>query len=194
MYGKYRSTGTGVALEVDPNKNLYVQACGGKYAEAAIAGRLFVAANQAAVATTAALATTWTGLGVANPTGSGKIIVVHQFSYALALAGPVAGAIGLMTTTDSGFAADIAARNAKFGGAASIAYADPGATIATPVLERVFGSYGTAATSAFQALGPFVHDLEGSCILVPGRAICTYTTLACTAAFVFSFMWEEIDQ
>jgi len=193
MYGKYRSTGSGVAIEVDPNKNLYVQACGGKYSEAAIAGRLFVVANQAAVATTAGLATTWTGLGIANPTGSGKIVVVHQFSYALSLAGSTAGVVGLMSTTDSGFAADIATRNAKFGGPAGSVLADGGATIATPVLERVFGSYGTAATTAFQALGPFVHDLEGSCVLVPGRAVCTYTTLATTAAFVFSFMWEELD-
>jgi len=172
--------------------SLFALAQGGKHQAACDAGRLFVVANQAAVATTAALATTWTGLGVANPTGSGYKLIFHQFGWSLSLAGPAAGSVGLATTTDSGFAAAIVPRNRKYGGAASIAFADDGATVAAPVLEQVFGSYGTAATTAFQTSGPFLIDLAGSLILLPGRSVVTYTTTACTAAFSFHFMWEEV--
>ena len=60
MYGKDRS-GVGRQILTDDNGVLLRPA--GKYADAALNGRLFGVANQAAVATTAALATTWTGLG-----------------------------------------------------------------------------------------------------------------------------------
>ena len=58
-------------LRLDATGGLMVSGYGGEYAEAALAGRLFSVANQAAVATTANVATAWTGLGVGNPLGSG---------------------------------------------------------------------------------------------------------------------------
>lgn len=164
-----------------------------KYYEAAVAGRLFSVANQAAVATTAALATTWTGLGVCNPTGSGKNLIFYEFSWGLSVAGSDDGAVGLMTADTTGMAAAISARSAMYGMGSSVAYCDNGATIGTPVLERLCGDVGTGATNLINSLGPHVYAIDGSIILPPGRSLLTYTTTATTAAFLFHFLWEEVD-
>lgn len=193
MYGKYRSSGAGVALEVDDFKNLYVKNCGGKYTEAAMEGRLFSVANQAAVATTAALATTWTGLGVCNPTGSGKNIIVYEFGWAMTVIGSDDGAVGLMSSSDTGFAASLTAKAAMNGAGASIAHCDAVATIATPILERVCGTIGTGATTTLISVPQSIYQVDGSIVLPPGRSIMTYTTTATTAGAIFFFLWEEVD-
>ena len=59
--------------------------------------RRFGACNQAAVAMTAAMATTYTGLAIANPAGSGFNLSMERFSYANTVAVPTATVLGLMT-------------------------------------------------------------------------------------------------
>ncbi len=81
MYGK-TTAGVGQAPLVDSDRKLVVASGGGRYTEAALDGRLFSVANQTNVTTTAALATTWTGLGVGNPSTSGKDYVFHEFGWA----------------------------------------------------------------------------------------------------------------
>lgn len=180
-------------LATHTDGSLFVKMVPGRYMEAAIAGRLFSVASQAAVATTAGLATTWTGLGVCNPAGSGKNIVVHEFGWALTVVGPDDGAVGLMTSDDTGFAAALTAKSAMHGKGSSIAYCDDGATIATPVLERVCGTIGMGATSTQIAVPQSIYQVDGSIILPPDRSVMTYTTTATTAAGVFFFLWEEVD-
>jgi hypothetical protein len=179
------------ALRVDPQSGLVL--AGGRYAEAAMAGRLFSIANQAAVATTAALATTWTGLGVCNPAGSGKNLIIHEFGWALTVIGSDEGGVGLMTADDTGMADALTSRSCKYGAGSSVAYCDNGATIGTPVLERIYGTYGTGAITTAMLYAPTVVELNGSIILPPDRSILTYTTTATTAAFVFHFLWEEVN-
>lgn len=181
-------------LAAHTDGSLFTKPVPGRYMEAAIAGRLFSVANQAAVATTAALATTWTGLGVCNPAGSGKNIVIHEFGWALTVIGPAAGAVGLMTSDDTGFAAALTAKAAMHGKGSSIAYCDDGATIATPALERLCGSIGTGATNLVWGIPPNLYLVDGSIILPPDRSVMTYTTTACTAAAVFFFLFEEVDE
>jgi hypothetical protein len=164
----------------------------GEYAAAALTGRLFYASNQAAVATTAALATTWTGLGIANPSASGKNLILREFSWGLSVVGSDEGALGLMSTTNSDFAAAIAAECCKYGAGGSVAYIDDGATIEAPILVKTFSTYGTGAITTWQGAGFQCAKLAGQIIIPPGRAICTYTTTATTAAFIFSFLWEEL--
>jgi len=190
MYGKDRD---GVGRPVLTDEDGILLQPSGRIADAAINGRLFSVASSAAVATTAAAATTWTGLGVANPTGSGKLLVLLQFGWALSVVGPDEGILGLMAATDGGFASALTVRCARYGAGASIAYADDGATIVSPVLERVVSTYGTGAITTWQGAGPQVYNIDGSIVLPPGRSICTYTTTACSAAFQFSFLWEEIS-
>lgn len=188
------STGSNVPTEGDQYNQLITLAQGGRLQRACEEGRLFSVANQAAVATTAALTATWTGLGICNIAASTKNVILHEFGWSLSLAGPAAGSVGLMSSDTTGFAAALTTKNCLGGEAAStVVWADDGATIATPILERVVGSYGTAATTAFQTMGPFTYNFDGGYILAPGRSIMTYTTTACTAAFSFHFVWEEVD-
>lgn len=187
-----RKNGNLTPFQIAENDGLLVTQGSGKYTDAAREGRLFSVANSAAVATTAAAATTWTGLGIANPTGSGKLLILHQFGWALSVVGSDEGILGLMAVTDGGFAAALTVRCAKYGGGASIALADDGATIVSPVLERVVSTYGTGAITTWQGAGPQVYEIDGSIVLPAGRGICTYTTTATTAAFQFSFLWEEV--
>lgn len=193
MECEVRKNGSLASMQAGAEGGLLTTNVAGKYADAARNGRLFSVASSAAVATTAAAATTWTGLGIANPTGSGKLLVMLQFGWALSVVGPDEGIIGLMAATDGGFAAALTVRCAKYGAGASVAYADDGATIVSPVLERVVSTYGTGAITTWQGAGSQVYNIDGSIILTAGRSICTYTTTATTAAFQFSFLWEEVD-
>ena len=197
MYGKVGAqdldSGSSGPLRLDSDGALFTRNIAGKYTEPAMAGRLFSVANQAAIATTAALATTWTGLGVCNPTGSGKNLIIHEFAWALSVVSPADGVLGLMTSDDTGFADSLTAKAAMNGAGSSVAYCDAGATIATPVLERVVSTYGTGAVTTWQGAGPQVCKLNGSIVLGPGRSVLTYTFTACTAAFIFSFLWEEVS-
>ena len=190
---QYRSSGSPVALEVDDAKNLHVVNTGGKYAEAALAGRLFYAANQTPVNTSTTLNTGFTGLGLCNPTGSGKIIIVHEFGWALDQASAGDAVLALATTTESGFAAAIVARCTRNAYATSVAYVDDGATIIAPIIVKILGSIGTNATTALT--NPGFIDLGGSIVLDPGRSVVTDTTLATGATSIqFSYMWEECDE
>lgn len=162
-------------------------------AEAAIEGRLFSVCNQAAVAVTAALATTWTGLGLCNPTGSGKLFIVHEFGWAQTVVNPAEGAIGLMTATDTGMAAALTAKCARDGYKTSSAYCDDGATIGTPILLRICGSTMEGAITTVPATTPSIYKVNGSIVLAPGRSLLTYHTIGGTASLVFHFVWEEVD-
>jgi len=190
-----RSDGISVPGTADNYQQLIALSQGGSLQQAALDGRLFSVANQAKVATTAGLTTTWTGLGVANPSTSTKNLIFHEFGFGFEIAGSTAGAVGLMTADTTGFASQIVTvRNCLDGSAlASVAWTEDGCTCGTPILKRVIAGHGTAATTAIDCIGPFIYDLKGGLVLPPGRAVLTYTTLGTTATFTFHFLWEEID-
>lgn len=192
MYGKTEA-GVGLPVLVDSSGKLITVPGGGKYADAAINGRLFSAANQTPVNTSTTLNTTFTGLALANPTGSGKLLVVHEFGWALdqAAAGDSVLALGI-TTYSAEYAAAITPRCARYGYATSVAIVDNGATIVAPVLVKIIGSIGTNATTALT--NPGLIDLGGSIVLAAGYVLVTDTTLATGATSIqFHFMWEEVD-
>lgn len=157
--------------------------------EVAKRGSLFHVSNQATVATTVGLATTWTGLGINNPATSGVNLVLRTFAMGQATAATTASAIGLMSAATGAFTG-LTVRNAKVGGGTSPATtASASATIATPVLERVIGSVGSGATTG--AVQPMVcFDLQGSLIIPPGFLVATYSTGVISG--VFTLVWEEV--
>ena len=194
MYGQ-NSAGVGRPPLIDSDRRLVVVSTGGKYAEAALAGRLFYSANINMVTTSTTLNTTFVGLGLCNPTGSGKNVIVHEFSYAFVTAAVAGMILALATTTDSGFADDANApiKCTRDGYATSVCYTDEGATIIAPVIVKIISQHADAATTTMQN-PPQVVDLGGSIILVPGRSLVTdTTTVAGAAAAQFAFMWEEVD-
>lgn len=187
------ATGSVNPLRTNGEGALVTQAGGPKYYELTNSGKVFVVANQAAVAITAALATTYTGLVVGNAAGTGKNLVMLGFGYASTIAVPTATALGLMTGTMTAVASALTPRNRKIGAAASIAWAEDSCTIGTPVLEMPLATCWTEATTAGSVGNPNWIDLEGSLIVTPGSFVAVYSAAANTAAFLLSLMWAEVD-
>jgi hypothetical protein len=162
----------------------------GRYYEQTFRENVFSCANQAAVTTTATLATTFTGLAIANPAGSGYNLVVNKFTCAQFAVG-AAAVVGI--SVGSGAAAgSLTIRNRKFGGRASVATASASATIAAPILMVTAGSIGSVATTGYGLSQSIVVDLEGSLIIQPGYFMASDTSIATTTALIFSFCWEEV--
>lgn len=162
----------------------------GAYYEQAYRGNIFRIASQAAVSTTAGLATTWTGLAISNPAGSGVNAVLNIFSCAQFAAG-VASAVGIMTGAGAAAGA-LVPKNSIIGGPTGKVTASAGATIATPVLDMVLGSVGSLATTGYGLAPSIAIDLQGSIIVPPGFYAASYTSAATTTALIFGFQYEEV--
>lgn len=164
----------------------------GRYYEQTYRGNMFSVATQGTgVTTTAALATTFTGLAVGNPLGSGVNLVLNKFTCAQFAVG-AAATIGIMGGVGS-ITASLTPQSRFIGtGTVSKATATAGQTISTPLLIATFGSVGSLATTGY-GLGPNISvDLEGSIIVPPGSFIASYTAIVTTSALQFSFAWEEV--
>jgi hypothetical protein len=186
-------TGSVNPLRTMTDGSLAVAAAGGRFAEAALAGRLFSVCNQTNVTTTAALATTWTGLGVGNPATSGKNYIFHEFGWAQEVVMNTEGTIGLMIATVGDMAQAIVPRCARYGYATTVALTDNGATIGTPILVRVCGSSMEGAISTVPSLGMNIYNIDGSIVIPPGYALLSYTFAIQTSSIQFHFLWEEVD-
>lgn len=181
--------GLGPVVRQGAQGELMVSELHGRFYEQSLRGNMYRITNQAAVSTTAGLATTWTGLAISNPAGSGVNAVVNLFTAAQIAAG-VAGAIGIMTGVGAA-AGSLVPKNAIVSGTTGRVTASAGATIATPVLDFVFGQVGSLATTGYAVTPGLVVDLGGSLIIPPGFYAATFTTAATTSALAFSFQWEE---
>jgi len=180
---------------IDSDRKLVTVPGGGKYAEAAMAGRLFYASTQTHVSTSTTKNNTFTGLAILNPTGSGKNYIMHEFSWALDNSPSADTNLSLAVgPTHTGYAADLTVYCTRNGYATSSAIADTSATItgASLVIVKHIATLGTNLTTDLLTNTPPV-DLGGSIILAPGRVICTDSILASGAFLFLAFMWEEVD-
>ena len=170
----------------------------GKYSEAARRGIMFSAANVSAKATSVALATTYTGLCISNPAGSGKNLVMLAFQYAISVAEAaiatqhlIAGytSAGVVTHTEVLAAPGI--RNCLLGsGTSSVANADSECTIVSPgYLMPVRGGF-TAGALGGPGTGTVI-DLDGMFVLPPGGWIAN-GSLTATTGFA-GFVWAEVN-
>lgn len=185
-----QSDGSMPIIRAGQQGDMIVSELHGRYYEQALRGNMYVVANQAAVTTTAALATTFTGLAISNPAGSGVNAVVNKFFVGQFAVG-AAGAVGIMTGAGAA-AGSLVPRNCMVGGPTGKVTASAGATIATPVLERLVGSVGSLATTGYGLMPAAYIDLEGSLIIPPGFFAASYTTAVTTTALIFGFQWEEV--
>jgi hypothetical protein len=192
MYGKDRS-GIGRPVLVDSSGAMITG--GAALTEAAMAGRLFAGGNVAVVTTVAGCtAAAWTGLGLANPIGSGINVIVHEFNWAQYVVATGEGGLSLALTSASGFADVINGINQKYDGPAHKAYLDDGATIAPAgvIMRHVTSiSHGAATVTYGQPVN--VYDLKGGIVLTPNSALITVTDIVQTSGFVFGFVWEEVE-
>jgi hypothetical protein len=165
----------------------------GRYYEQTYRGSMFSVCTQGTgVTTTAALATTWTGLAISNPVGSGVNLVLNKFTCCQFAVG-AAATIGIMGGTGV-LAVSLVPQSRIIGSSGlSKANASAGATISTPVLIASVGSVGSVATSSIPLVNGIVADFEGSVIVPPGSFIASYTSIVTTSALQFSFTWEEVS-
>jgi len=182
--------GPGSVLRQGNLGELMVSELHGRYYEQAMRGNMYRVANQAAVTTTAALATTWTGLAISNPAGSGVNAVINLFTVAQFAVG-AAAAVGIMTGSGAA-AGSLVPKNAIVSGTTGKVTASAGATISTPVLDMVVGQVGSLATTGYGLTPGLVVDLGGSIIIPPGFFAASFTSIVTTSALLFGFQWEEV--
>jgi hypothetical protein len=177
--------------------DLLVSNLHGKYADASRRGNLFVASNVAAQAVSVALNTTYTGLALTNPAGSGKNLSVLAVSYALTVAPAgiaslhlIGGfsAAGVVTHTTPLAAPGI--QNCFIGaGANSVAKVDSAATVVNPAYIMPLEHGFTAA--ALPSSGTNWRNIDGLFTIQPGGWM-AFGALTAVTGFG-GFIWEEVD-
>lgn len=168
----------------------------GRYGEACYRRQQFSGATQAAVATTAAFATTYTGLVLTNPLNSPVNLHLNKVGLASIVAQTAALGVGIMvgqSTTAVTQTTAITPRSNFVGSAVGYGLVSSAATLpVAPTLQQMLGSIGTGATTV-QQLQLTVLDLESVIILPPGTFAAIYTSAASAAASILaSFAWQEL--
>ncbi len=186
--------GTDISSRAGRTGDQIVSELHGRYFEQMRSGKMFSAANQAAQATSVALATTYTGILLYNPVNSGKLLVPNKIKYALSAAPAALSNVGLL----AGFAATggVTAQTVKLtvqsnqigNSALGVGLALSSATITTPTyIAQMFDSNPATALSSPVPL----LDLEGVFGILPGGFIGVATLTTLTG---YGFMsWEEVD-
>lgn len=179
-------------IRLGKSAEVVVQELHGRYYEQVVRGNVFGASNQAAQAVSVALATTYTGLCLSNPLGSGKNLVLLSAGYALSVA-PVAIASihligGSSPSTNVAHTAAVTPINMLLGNTSSpVAKVDSQATIPTPVyIAALMGGF---TAGALPASPNALFDLGGQLVIGPGGFIAIGALTAVTG--FGSFVWEE---
>lgn len=199
------STGpiTGNASGATPNLrsgnqgDILVSELHGPYYEQTFRQKSFRAATAALVTTTVGLATTYTGLVVSNPIGSGvnlEILTASFMQSVLQSTQVEAYAIftGFNATTQVTHTTPVSPTSNFVGsGATPAGLADVSATLPTAPLYALFVSNTPSATT--NAAGQVI-DLKGSIVLAPGGYIgwTTPTQASVATSLWFSFSWNEV--
>jgi hypothetical protein len=157
---------------------------------------LFTAANQAGATLSAGLATTYVGLCVSNPAGSGKNLALMNVSGLIDVAPAAILGLGLIvgysvagvvthTTALTPFSSFVGT------GPAPVAKADAACTlVGTPEWARFF-DVSLASTNQ----PSFFNEIDGGIILPPGAYAAIGATVAGpTSGFFGSMEWEEAPQ
>jgi hypothetical protein len=168
----------------------------GRYNEAVKRGNVYIAHNVAAQAVSVALATTYTGLCLSNPLGSGKDLILLAAQFAITVAEVAIASQhligGYSATTSVTHTTPLAApgiQNAYLGGGnAPVGKVDSSATIPTPGYLLPLRSGFTAGALGGPAMGQIV-DLGGLIIVPPGGFIAIGALTAITG--FGALVWEE---
>ena len=188
---------------IDRRGQLVVVGGGGGYQESAWRGRTYSGENQGpgGTTTTVALATTYTGLVLSNPAGSGVNLVINSVGIgvvgaptALSSLGMFAGwtTAGLVTHTTP-----LIAHNNKWdstAGTNGTGLIDSAATL--PVAPLLIRSYGTIPITGVTAqvvnapVSGVIFDEQGSIVLTAGAFAGIYTSTVLT--IIAHFNWTEV--
>lgn len=194
MFGKDRN-GVGRAAITDRDGVLLSRSV---FADAVLEGRCYSGANQTGTVWTVELATTYTGLCVANPIGSGKnlILLAAGYSEIVAPSGIADAwiATGYHASTDVALGVIGVARNLKAGGAVGVGKVYTGATL--PVAPTYSFPLINGHTSAVLSTAgvPGLIRIDGLCVLPPGGfAIIANFTIGVAVGAKGAILWEEFN-
>lgn len=176
-----------------PQGDMAVSELHARYFEQGRYGNVFSVANQAAQAVSSALATTYTGLCLFNPVGSGVMLVPTKVKFALSVAPVAIASIGLI----AGFSATggVTAQTTKLTAQSSqVGNAGLGKAVVLSAATIVTPAWLTHLLDGFTALalpGPTVPvDLEGAFQVLPGGFVAIGALTAVTGlGFI---VWEEV--
>lgn len=196
MYGKTEA-GIGLPVLVDSSGKLLTKQVGSPYYENR--RNIYIAANQTGCVWTVGLATTYTGLCLSNPLGSGKNLSILGVSHQEVVAPTGIAAVylaGLYHATAVTHSVPSTIRRASIGAATSesIATADTGATLpAAPVILLNLTAGHTSAALSTSASPAFI-PLEGLITVEPGGFIIIANfTIGVAVGQQGAFIWEEIS-
>jgi hypothetical protein len=184
------------------NTGLRVGASQASLQDAVERGSVFAVANQAGVTSQAGLSATTPVLTLANPSGSGKNLVLWYAGANMLVANAAAAAVFLAAGTDTAAAAvtgtlTTAHRNLKLGASNNpAARTFLAATLpAAPVAIAILGAGLTGAITTTPSVGAIDRWFNGSVILKPGTNISIQTSTASGASgLLCEFIWEEVDE
>jgi hypothetical protein len=192
MYGKTKA-GLGLPVLVDSSgRTVAVDG----FNQAAMDGNCYYGANQTGCVWTVELATTYTGLCVSNPIGSGKVLSIIAAGYSEIVAPTgindawLAGGYHASTNVVAGVAGT--PRNLKLGGAVGVGLVWTGATL--PVAPTYIVPIQTGHTAATLSGGsPCFQRIDGL-IKVPagGFVIVACFTIGVAVGAKAAILWEEI--
>lgn len=194
--GPYQvSDGSETEIRLDKQGSQTVVQAHPRYYEMSSRGYMYGGANQAAQAVSVALATTYTGLLLYNPVGSGKVLVPTKVKFALSVAPAAIATIGLIrgyaaSGGVTAFTAEITAESNQIGNTSTsnVGRVLNQATIVTPTWCRQLRDGFTAAALPAPTM---VDDLEGDIIILPGGFIAIGALTAVTG--LGSISWEEVS-
>lgn len=164
-----------------------------RYSDSATRGLMYTGGNAAAQAVSVALTTTYTGLILWNPIGSGVNLVPVSVAWALSVAPAAIASIGLIggysstgIVTSGGALVPIATRldagagRGKVNGTATL--------VGTPTwIDQLMGGFTAAALPS----SPLVCcELAGKFVIPPGGYIAVGALTAVTG--LGAFVWEEL--
>jgi hypothetical protein len=187
-----QSPGVVASLRQGQLGDLIISELHGRYYETAYRRNLFYGANQAAQTTTAAFATTYTGLCLSNTPGNAYNLVLNKVGITLASAPAATSVIGLMgnfSATAVNHTTSLTPGSTFIGGASPTGKADSASVLPlAPVL--IVPLMGGFTAGSLPSGNPILLDLEGSVIVPPGAYVSIYTSTAVSG--LFSFFWEEV--
>jgi hypothetical protein len=189
---------TNLALRIGSTSELIVDELHGRYYETTVRKAMYSGANLTGVTTTAAFATTYTGMCLSNPIGSTVNLVLTKVTYAPVVAQTAALVMGIMT----GYSASVNVTHTTplvplsnfVGQPAGTGLIDSSATL--PIAPTRLILLGTLTTGAITQtlLNGSVTDMEGSVVIPPGGYAAIYTSAASVASsLAFGMMWEEVS-
>ena len=191
-----RATGQPNALQLQLGE-LGVSAVLPRFAALAWSGLLFYGANTAAQALSVA-STTFTGLGVANPAGSGKNLVIVDVTIAQAAVGanavmnPKLGSAATVALTTGNSTGPTGSTMLVGSGGSSIAKVGASATLgAAPVMIRpILGQQWITAGTGMWSF--YAKDTVDGAIVIPPGQMLTIDALIAAVTCIAAVTWAEL--